>query len=1269
MRFLLLVVGLFASASAALAQSDRGTITGTISDPAGAVIAGAAIEARNVATGALYPVASSATGNYTIAQLPAGTYELSVTVMGFKKFLRPGLVVEVAGTLRVDATLEVGSASESVTISAEAPMLKTEGGEISHNVSTDTLNDLPILTLTGTAAASGGTATALGNIRSPLASVQLLPGARITTDSVLRINGMPSNSQTINVEGQDATNGFVKGSTQINQAGMDAIQEVAIQTSNYSAEYGQAGGGYFNYTMKSGTNQFHGSAYDYFVNEALNAGLPFTDAGATNPNKAGQHVRNPLRQNDYGFTIGGPVKIPKLYNGHDKTFFFFNFEQFRQSAFITNTIGVVPTAAQRSGDFSAALTTNCATVPPTVDPVNSSICLNEIFDPNTTRVVNGITVRDPFPGNKISSTRIDPTAAIIQNLIPMPNAPGLTNYAAPGYSNFRHTTIPSFKIDHNISEKMKLSGYYSEIHTNSPVSNGFPQVYTATQPQAAVSRTVRLNWDYAVTPALLVHVGGGLVRTANPQDNTSFGYDQTKLFPQGLPFAAPYFPYLAGMVSGLGGGWNGGGAWPGVTNTNVAFSLSPKNYDTKPTFNTNATWVKGNHTYKFGATALFEGIQALTASRANGQFGFSQIQTADPAQFGQAFANSASSGFGYASFFLGDASTVTLAQEAHPRLGTHAYAIYAQDSWKVTRKLTFDYGLRYDYAILWREQYGRMQNAAFTLPNSEIGGRIGTVIYQATCNCEYAHPYPYAIGPHLGLAYQITPKTVFRAGAAISYSSVSDQAGLNSSAGDFYSVNSPAYGVRAGFLKDGNPYAPGNKFGNAPIPWPDFNPHYPFPASQSPLVIPPSSPFVSITDTTGRLPRVFQWSLGFQREIVRDLVVDAAYVGNRGAWWVAPLQAPMNYNALTPQGLLSQYGIDVTKPSDASLLNTPINSPLVIARFPYLANPNSVYPGFPATQPLKQALRPYPQWNGIPPFLGPPNGNTWYDSLQVKGTKRYSHGLTAQVAYTWQKELTNGTNSNTSYVVPSAPLINDVFNKGLNKQVSGFSQPQTLIIAFNYTTPKLQADSGTKKVLSWVARDWVYSGVLSYRSGQIVASPSSANNLLDNLARGPSNNPAVWGGGWTFMNRVAGQPLFLVDPNSTFDPTKQLVLNPKAWVEPAFGTFGASAPYFNDYRWQRQPAESMAFGRTFPMGSEGRYKIQVRVEFQNIFNRTFYSFPTGSGATYTTTPTGRGNSLSGTTGLLSSGFGYVNWLNGGTYTSLNSGPVPRSGQIVARFTF
>ncbi|HJT88181.1 MAG TPA: TonB-dependent receptor, partial [Bryobacteraceae bacterium] len=764
---------------------------------------------------------------------------------------------------------------------------------------------------------------------------------------------------------------------------------------------------------------------------------------------------------------------------------------------------------------------------------------------------------------------------------------------------------------------------------------------------------------------LLFHVGAGYLQLSYPQGGPA--YDQSSLFPQGVPFTAHFFPYLAGMSSVLGGGWSGGGPYPAVTSTGIPFGLEPQQHDYKPTFNTSLTWVKGNHTFKLGATALFEGVQSVIAARAQGEFTFSQQQTADPWQNGQPFAVTQGSGFGYASFFLGASNSVATAAPADVRLGMHSWGIYLQDSWKITRKLTLDYGLRWDYATLWKEQYGRMQSAAFDQPNPLIGGRIGTVEYEATCHCQFANAYPFAIGPHLGVAYQITPKTVFRGGGAISYAAVSDDAGLGGNAGDFYVINPAAYGASAGDLRYGDPLGPGNHYGNPVVHWPDFTPHYPVPAA--PGVIPPSSPFVSIAPNAGRLPRIWQWSLGFQRELTPNLVVEAAYVGNRGVWWVGPLLAGLNYNALTPEGLKSQYGIDVTNRADTTLLNTQINSPNVIARFPWLANPNSVYPGFPATQTLLQALRPYPQWNGIPPFLGPPDGNTWYDSLQVKLTKRFSHGLSLLSTYTWQKELTNGTNANTAYVTPSPPLINDVFNRGVDKQISGFSLPQVLVIAFSYTTPKLQAGGTGSRVLSRLLRDWTYSGVLRYQSGQLLQSPFSANNLLANLGRGPTNNPAVWGGGYTFLNRVPGQPLFLVDPNSRFDPTQQLVLNPKAWVEPPYGTFGSSAAYFNDFRWQRQPAESMSIGRIFRI-REG-ISLYIRAEFQNVFNRLFYQMPSDgvvSGVNTTiTSPVGHANSLSGVTGLLSSGFGYVNFVNGGSPGL--GGAQPRSGQIVARFTF
>jgi hypothetical protein len=566
-KILIRSVTLFVLVSAAFAQTNLGTITGTITDPAGAVVPNAPLEAKNTATGAVYPAASSGTGNYTIPQLPIGTYALSVTVAGFKKYTRTGITIEAYAIDRVDVTLEVGATTDSVVVNAESPMLKTESTEVSYTTASEALDQLPILTLGG-APPGFGNSSGLGNIRNPLAALQLMPGTDFATDNTLRINGMPSSSQTINVEGQDSSNGFWKQLTQVNQQGADAIQEVTVQTSNYAAEYGQAGGGYINYTMKSGSNRLHGSGFDYLTNTVLNAGLPFT-VDATNPN---YNIRNPIHQNDYGFTLGGPIDIPKVYNGHDKTFFFFSFEQFRQTNFTTNAIAQVPTAAERDGNFAAdsglaAAVLGCNTVA----SVGQSICADQIFDPSTRHTVNGTPVTNPFPGNIIPASRFDPTALLIQNLFPMPNNPAagaFFNYNVPGYSDYRHTTIPSIKIDELLSSKLKLSGYYSATKTYSPQNNGFSgaQLPLSTlEVQNSLAQTVRLNLDDTVTPTFLLHFGAGLLHTTNPSVTPS--YNQASLFPAGVPFPGNNFPYLSGLNANSFGfsGFTGGGGFPAST--------------------------------------------------------------------------------------------------------------------------------------------------------------------------------------------------------------------------------------------------------------------------------------------------------------------------------------------------------------------------------------------------------------------------------------------------------------------------------------------------------------------------------------------------------------------------------------------------------------------------------------------------------------------------------------------------------------------------------
>jgi len=304
--FVLISIGAFG-------QAGTGTVTGIVSDPAGAVVARAAVEVRNVETNVSYPTESTETGAYTALRLPPGPYTVTVTVVGFKKMTRAGLVVAAGQTLPLDLILEVGSTTDSVTVTAEGTLLKTESGDMSHNVTLSQLNNLPILGIGGQNAGSNG-------IRNPYNSAVFVPGVSFIANFAMIVNGAPTNTAAFRIEGLDNTNHTVAFANTQSQPSADAIQEIAVQTSNYAAEYGQAGGGLFNITMKSGTNNFHGTFYEYFVNEALNAAMPFSFT------PEGGKFRPRNRRNDLGGTFGGPVIIPKLYNGKDKTFFFFSDE-------------------------------------------------------------------------------------------------------------------------------------------------------------------------------------------------------------------------------------------------------------------------------------------------------------------------------------------------------------------------------------------------------------------------------------------------------------------------------------------------------------------------------------------------------------------------------------------------------------------------------------------------------------------------------------------------------------------------------------------------------------------------------------------------------------------------------------------------------------------------------------------------------------------------------------------------------------------------------
>jgi len=409
--------------------------------------------------------------------------------------------------------------------------------------------------------------------------------------------------------------------------------------------------------------------------------------------------------------------------------------------------------------------------------VGRPILEGQIFDPATTRNLNGQLVRDPFPGNIIPPERLDKVALAIQKLTPEPTSPNLValNYR-PSFPNDRVTTNWSVKLDHQISAQAKISGLYLTNWSNSQYSQslngseGLPALITATRGTFSRSRNVRLNFDYTISNTQLLHLGAGLLLYQLNDHSPTTDFNDSSIGLVGVPNPGGRFPSLTGLCS-TGAGTN---AAP-CTGTGGMMSMGPGvggaqslTKQVTPTFQASLTDVKGNHTFKYGSELRIFGYPLLGLTAANGVFNFSPNQTAQPyAQ--SATINGGTVGFAYASFLLGLVNTGTVNPPASLRTGKHFLSFFAQDSWKVTRKLTLDYGLRYDYFTHPTEQYGRQPSLSPSVPNPTAGGFSGGIIYEATCNCSFAKDYRYAFGPRFGLAYQFLEKTVFRMGIGIAY--------------------------------------------------------------------------------------------------------------------------------------------------------------------------------------------------------------------------------------------------------------------------------------------------------------------------------------------------------------------------------------------------------------------------------------------------------------------------------------------------------------------
>jgi hypothetical protein len=592
-----------------------------------------------------------------------------------------------------------------------------------------------------------------------------------------------------------------------------------------------------------------------------------------------------------------------------------------------------------------------------------------------------------------------------------------------------------------------------------------------------------------------------------------------------------------------------------------------------------------------------------------------------------------SMGFGFASFLLGDYSSIQQNAPADYRLGKSQWGLFVQDSWKLNRKLTLDYGVRWDYGTFAQDTFGRVAALGANVPNPSAGGRLGGSIYGATCNCAFANNYPYGIGPRLGVAYQITPKTVLRGGWGIVYSFVPD---LN--------ISPPLAGVnQPGGI---NPYVNIETPGVIPQPvFPTFNagvyPTVPGSTNSAPT---------AVDRNAGRPPRQNQWSVGIQHELSQNLVLEGSYVGNRGVWWTGAGPDLGLVEQVSPATFQS-YGLNpYSNVADNALLSQLVTSPSAISRFGHALQP---YSGFNGT--VLQALEAYPQFSTAGFFgstyvsTNAPTGNTWYDSLQSKLTKRLSHGLQATGTFTWSKSLVS--------------TREDFWNSASSsKTFQSTDQPLLLNANITYTTPRaafidhLTNSAWVKKANNWLTKDWQVGAFLQYGSGFPLTPPSATT----------VNNLTVTNGGTNYQIPT-GQPFFIKDLNChCVNPYIDQVLNPAAWTNPATGTWGNNALY-NNFRTQRRPTENLNIGRNFKIKEDKN--LQIRAEFVNIFNRTYLGNPS------TVNP--GAPPIKNAAGQYTAGFGVINataavgtaTTNPGIPTGISTTQLPRTGTLIARFSF
>jgi len=1000
-----------------LAQ-DRGGITGTVSDQSGAGIPNASVKVTNIGRGEAIELRTTTAGLYSGSNLIPGTYALTVMVPGFRTSTLTGIEVRVGEIARADVQLQVAEITQSIQVSAAGAALKTESSDVGSVVATQAILNLPL--------------QVAGAVRDPLAFAKLTPGfAGSTANSAVEyqtfysINGGQAGGTSILIDGADITLTSVQ--SQFN-AGVtvEGVEEFKVMSSNYSAEYGRSTGGIINLTLKSGTSDFHGTAYEFLRNDKLDA------RGFFNP----ERLVN--RQNDFGGLFSGPVRLPKLYNGRDRTFFMVAYEGFRYRQGALGQIGTYPIDDFRHGDFSKLVDSSGKQIP--------------IFDPATTKVLgDGTVVRQRFPGNVIPANRIDPVAQNVLALIPPLNYPDqLTNNILSHQQNVTNTDILTLKVDHAFNSAHKLTFSYSQAQEDDADLRDFGPLG---QSGGALQKTryTRLAHDYVITPRLLNHVQFGFSRRWRRESPRDLGDYASQI---GLKkVGATQFPVM-----------NLDGYYPATGQTNTfgggPFGNIYKGVDNSYQLNETLSYTRGRHNLKFGGEMRKQQYNVSDLSGHSGNIGFVSTQTGLPG-------SSDNTGDAFASFLLGAVNTASFNYLGNQ--SAHRFAsmgIFAQDDIKWTSRLTLNLGLRYERFWPLSDATGRLSSFDPRTPNPGADSRPGALIFAGngpgrTGSNRFQELYNKAFGPRVGLAYQLNSRTVIRAGYGIYYQELKEPGWGGGNEGFFTNVtfNSLDGFSQAFKLGDGFP----TDFPKPPFIDPTFsndrNVAYADPAS-------------------GRPPVAQNWQLSVERQISEKLLIEGAYVGSDGHHL---LTNNVRYNQVDPRYLAL-----------GSLLRADIDS--AEAQAAGIQKPYSTFSGT-----VAQALRPFPQYRGISTenlFGSDKTGNSIYHALQFKLHGQLARDLTLFASYTFSKNLTDGANNrDLDHYAANLRSSQDGFNRAAEKSIAALDIPHNLVVHFLYDFPfgpgkvLLQSGIGSKLV-----GGWALGGVLTYQSGLPIPTPTPASN-------------------------------------------------------------------------------------------------------------------------------------------------------------------------------